>query len=365
MSDLMQYIDIKPILKKAKELNCPYIGIIGGKGTGKTYGCVSEAIEDFFRPNSERPFFYVRRYDKTFTKNICGNLVGSHRQDIINYSKGKYNTAELSGKVFELMRRTTTEKGEVKRADRKIIGYCRSLNNVESETGDDKGDISCIIYDEFLTRGAELKDEFLKLQTLHNNATRNRTDRFIPMFLLGNTVSRDSAVAEQFGIRMRDIKRGLNVFENKQHKARIILYYTDETSKNAEAAQTYYDRFENNRINMITRGDWVVGSYNVAPLDMMFAKGFTVKMYFNKIAVNVTLCMNGQNPFLLVRKPSEKYDVTLSPYCGKNNIQVIPKIFIRCVLLNNLYVENSDIGEDFRDICKHLVNGREIVNAIG
>ena len=264
------------------------------------------------------------------------------------------------------MRKTTTEKGIDERKNRKTIAYCRSLNNVETETGDDKGEISCIIYDEFLTRGVELKDEFLKIQVCHNNMIRNRgKDRFIPFFLLGNTVSKDSAVAEQFGIRMRDIKRGLNVFENKSHKARIILYYTEETAKNIEAAELYYNRFENSRINMITRGDWVLGSYKVAPLDMMYTKGFTAKMYFNRIAVNVTLGFYGQNPFIIVRKPSEKCDIKISPYCGKSNIQLIPKIFIRCVLLGNLYVENSDIGEDFRDICKHIVNGKEIVNAIG
>lgn len=365
MNDLMQYIDINPIVKKAKELDCPYIAIIGGKGTGKTYGCIDYALRDFFEDNSQRPFAYVRRFDKTFTKSICGNLVGSHRQDIINLSKGKYNTAELYGKIFELMHKEQTAKGEDKRTNRKIIAYCRSLNNVETETGDDKGDISCIIYDEFLTRGVELKDEFLKLQTCHNNLTRNRTDRFIPFFLLGNTVSKDSAVAEQFGIRMRDIKRGLNVFENKQHKARIILYYTEATSKNAEAAETYYNRFENSRINMITKGDWVLGAYNIAPYDMLFARGFTAKMYFNKIAVNATLCVKGQNPYLLIRKPSNTYDIAISPYHGKENIQILPRIFIRCVKLGNLYVESSDIGEDFRDICKHIVNGIEVVNAIG
>ena len=48
MNDLMQFIDINPIVEKAKELNCPYIGIIGGKGTGKTYGCVDYALKDFF-----------------------------------------------------------------------------------------------------------------------------------------------------------------------------------------------------------------------------------------------------------------------------------------------------------------------------
>lgn len=365
MNDLMQYIDIKPIVEKAKSIDCPFIAIIGGKGTGKTYGCVDYAIRDFFKDNSNRPFFYARRYDKTFTNNICGNLVACHRQDIINLSGGKFNTAELYGKVFTLMNKTTTESGIDKRSFRRPIAFCRSLNNVETETGDDKGDISCIIYDEFLTRGVELKDEFRLLNVLHNNATRNRTDRFTPMFLLGNTVSRDSAVAEQFGIRMRDIKRGLNIFENSQHKARILLYYTDATTKNIEAAATYYDRFENDRINMITRGDWVLGSYNIAPYDMLFTRGFTAKLYFNRVAVNVVLGVKGYNPFLLVRRPSEYYDIAISPYHGKDNLQVLPKIFTECVKRGDLYVETSEIGEDFRDICKHIVNGQEIVNIIG
>ena len=364
MNDLMQFIDINPIVEKAKELNCPYIGIIGGKGTGKTYGCVDYALKDFFAKNSKRPFFYARRYDKTFTPSICGNLVNCHRQDIINLSKGKYNKADLRGKIYTLSRETINERGERKKTNTETIAYCRSLNNVETETGDDKGDISCIIYDEFLTRGNELKDEFLKLQILHSNATRNRTDRFIPMFLLGNTVSRDSAVAEQFGIRLRDIKRGLNIFENSKHQARILLYYTDATEKNIDSAEMYYNRFENSRINMISRGDWVLGSYNIAPYDMLFTRGFTAKFYFNRVAVNATIGIRGINPYLLIRKPSENYNIAISPYHGKNNLQVIPKIYIDLVKKGNLYVETSEIGEDFRDICKHLVNGMEIVNCI-
>ena len=364
MNDLMQFIDINPIVEKAKELNCPYIAIIGGKGTGKTYGCVDYALKDFFNGNSKRPFFYARRFDKTFTPSICGNLVNIHRQDIINLSKGKYNKADLRGKVFTLSREIINDAGLKKKTNTDIIAYCRSLNNVETETGDDKGDISCIIYDEFLTRNAELKDEFTKLQILHNNATRNRTDRFIPMFLLGNTVSRDSEVAEQFGIRLRDIKRGLNVFENSKHQTRIILYYTDATEKNIESAETYYNRFENSRINMISRGDWILGSYNIAPYDMLMLRGFTAKFYFNRVAVNVTIGVKGINPYLLVRKPSENYQITISPYHGKKNLQVIPQTYIDLVKRGNLYVETSEIGEDFRDICKHIVNGMEIVNCI-
>ena len=361
---LMQYIDINPIVAKAKELKCPYIAIIGGKGTGKTYGCVDYAIRDFFDKGSHRPFFYARRYDKTFTENLCGNLIQKHKQDIINLSGGKYNAARLYGKVYSVCREITGANGETKRVGKIPIAYCRSLNNIETETGDDKDDISCIIYDEFLTRNTELKDEFNKIQILHNNCTRNRTDRFIPMFLLGNTVSRDSAVAERFGIRLRDLKRGLNVFENRSNQVRIILYYTPETEKNIEAAAAYYDRFEDARINMISRGDWTLGTYRVAPYDMLFKRGFTALIHHNRVAVAVTLFMTGANPCILVKKPSDVYNIRVSPQTGKGNLQLIPRVIIDAVKRGNMYVETPEIGEDFRDICKHIVNGMEIVNCI-
>lgn len=364
MNDLMQFIDINPIVEKAKELDCPYIAIIGAKATGKTYGCVDYALRDYFKDNSKRPFIYLRRYDKTFTPSLCGNLVNSHRQDIINLSGGKYNKADLRGKIFSLYNETTMQTGLKQKRNVDIVGYCRSLNNIETETGDDKGEISCMIYDEFLTRGCELRDEFLKIQIAHSNGMRSRTGRFTPFFMLGNTVSKDSDVAEQFGIRMRDIKRGLNVFRNSKGQVRIILYYTDETQKNIESAQTYYDRFENSRINMITHGDWVLGSYKIAPREMLFKRGFTVKLYYNRTAVNATVFIQGYNTCLLVKHPSNNYDIAISPYTGKDNIQLLPKIIINAVVNGNLYVETSEIGEDFRDICKHIVNGQPIINAI-
>lgn len=360
---LMQYIDITPIVEKAKELDCPFIAIIGGKGTGKTWGCVDYAVKHFFGDMGNPAFIYARRYDKTFTENLCGNLIQSHKQDIINLSGGKYNAARLYGKVFSVCREVTGANGETKRVGKIPIAYCRSLNNIETETCDDKGKISCVIYDEFLTRNTELKDEFNKLMILHNNATRNRT-HFTPTFLLGNTVSRDSVVAQHFGIRLRDLKRGLNVMTNSKGQARIILYYTPETARNVEAAETYYDRFENDRINMISRGDWTLGSYRVAPYDMLFKRGFTAKFHHNKVAVNATLFLNGVNPSLLIRKPSNVFNVRISPHTGKGNLQVIPRVFIDAVKRGNLYVESPEIGEDFRDICKHIVNGLEIVNCI-
>lgn len=361
----MRFIDIHPILEYGKKINCPYLAIIGGKGTGKTWGCVDRAIRDFYDSNMKHPFFYVRRYDKTFTRSICGNLINSHRQTIINCSKGKHNTGELSGKIFEVMNVSETEKGITRKTNRKTIAYCRSMNNVETETGDDKGEISCGIYDEFLSRDGELKDEFLKLQILHSNMLRNRTDRYVPLWLLGNTVSRDSAVAEQFGIKLRDLKRGMNVYRNKNGVPRIVLYYTPETIANSESASMYYDRFENEHINMISHGDWVLGTYKIATQNQLYKHGYTWKLYNNAVAVNVTLYINGLTPVIIVKRPSENFNMGISPIIGKKSMLTMPKQIVHCVVNGAMFAETSEIGEDFRDICKHIPGGQQIVNFIG
>lgn len=361
----MRFIDIQPIRSYAEKIQCPYIAVIGGKGTGKTYGCVEDAIKRFYQNNMDLPFFYIRRYDKTFTKSICGNLVNCHKQSIINLSKGLHNAAELNGRIYEVLHKSSSDKGlDVKRS-KKIIGYCRSLNNVESETGDDKGEVSCGIYDEFLSRGGDLKDEFLKLQILHNNMIRNRTNKFVPLWLLGNTVSRDSAVAEQFGIKLRDLKRGLNVYRNKKGVPRIVLYYTPETAANTEAAEMFYNRFENDHINMISHGDWVLGTYKIAPQNILYKSGMTYKLYNNNVAVNVTLFVNGYTPCIVVKHPTECCDIKVSPIIGRKNLVTMPKILTQCVINGAMYAETSEIGEDFRDICKHIVGGQQIVNYIG
>ncbi len=365
MNDLMNYIDVAPIVEIAKKENCPYIGIIGGKGTGKTWGCVDWSLKE--SNNFTIPFFYARRYDKTFTPSIIGNLIQSHKQDIINLSGGKLNNSTFKGRAFTVSREVVTESGTKKQLNARTICYCRSLNNVETETGDDKGLITSVIYDEFLSRSGELKSEFQKLMILHNNAVRNRTDRFVPLFMLGNTLTKDSQLAEEFGFRLRDIREGLNVIRNKKGQARLILYYTPPTKKQAEAAETYYDRFENDKINMISHGDWMIGDYPLADEKLLHQTGTNFLFFDRGLAVRVTIFAYGYNAFVVIRKPrktDEKPRFRISPIISENNLNRIPAAILNAVVEGRFAVESSEIGEDFRDICKHLVNGAGILRAI-
>lgn len=353
------YLNINPIIEIAKEYDCPFIALIGEKRIGKTYGCVGYGLHEYYKHGYK--MFYARRYDKTFTESICGDLINAHRQDIINLSKGKHNSGRLMGRYYDLVREVETESGQKVRKSREHFVYCRSLNNIETETADDKGDISCIIYDEFLTRGNELKDEFNKIMILHANATGKRTNRFIPMFLLGNTVSRESVVAECFGIQLRELKRGLNIVTNSKGQARIIVYYVPETVIGANSATTYYDRFENDHINMISHGDWTIGTYRIATPHELSLSGTSMLITHNKLSVLLTVAVYGMQPRVIITKPDNDYQIRINSNLSKTAINYIPPNIVRLITSGFMVVETSEIGENFRDICKHLKGCEPII----
>lgn len=358
---LIDFYTIIPLIEKARELKCPFVGAIGGKGNGKTYSAFTYALKQ--KKETGRNCVYLRRYDKTIDKSIIGTLISAHKQDIINIFNGQYNDCQLVGKNFELQR------VEVKNGVRKVVAhevfcYARSLNTIESDTGADVGLISCVIYDEFLTRGSELKDEFYKLMVAHNNYCRNRTDFFIPFILLGNTVTRDSDTAKSFGIDLRKVDRGITAIRNTKNEYRIIVEYCEQTSKQKQAEDTYYSRFENSHINMITKGDWVIGQYPLASSEVINSKSLiTYKMFYNNIAVNVSIKVIGITSVLHIKSASDDCDLTIAQRPSKHTeqITVIPQTIIKAIAENRYYVESNDIGEQFRDICKHIAGGKQIL----
>ncbi|MCQ2088076.1 MAG: hypothetical protein MJZ37_08470 [Bacilli bacterium] len=358
---LNDYYSIEPLIEKAKSLNCPFVSAIGGKGNGKTYSSFTYALKE--KAKNNRNCVYLRNYDKTIDKSIIGTLVSVHKQDIINLFKGKYNTCALVGKNFELQR--VEEKNGVRKVvAHEVFCYCRSLNTLEGDTGADIGLISCVIYDEFLTRGSEIRDCFYKLMIAHNNFIRNRCDYYVPFILLGNTVSRDSECAKGFGIELRKLNRGITAIRSTKNEYRIIIEYCEQTRKQLEADETYYSRFDNDHIRMITKGEWTLGQYPIGNIDVQNSETcFTYKLFYNNVAVNVDIKIMGITAVIFITNPSEQYDllVSVKPSAHSDQLTAIPKQILQAVSENRYYVLNNDVGENFRDICKHIPGGKQIL----
>lgn len=370
----MKYYNVNPILDYAREINCPYIGIAGGKGNGKTYGLIQWAL----RQRIEHGYIlrYLRRYAESIKPKALQSLCKPQRQNLINLTSGKYNDFQYFSNRFYFIRRD--ESGKVVEKDNEPFIVCSALNSVEGFTGADEGQCSMIFYDEFLSREKELQDEYYNLMIFQANCVRNRTEIYTPLVLVGNTVTRNSCLISEFGVNLYDMKKGeITVIKNSKNEPKIVFEYCDEVEIMQEAAETYYNRFnDNDRIKMIYKGDWTIGNYPhtnrqninastmiarikiIAPSNRAIA--FEFRQYQNTLFGYVRLYDSDKllklctliNKDMLLKSDVFNY----LPQRG------IFKKFIALVYTRNVFFESCDVGEQFRDFLKTFKGCQNISN---
>ena len=371
----MNYYSARPILDYAKSINCPFVGIAGGKGNGKTYDIIRIGLNE--RIKNGYIMRYLRRYAESIKPKAIQSLCKPHRQTLINLTEGKYNDFNYYQNRFWLVRRDDT--GKIVEKDSEPFIVCNALNSVEAFTGTDEGECSMIFYDEFLSREKELADEYYNLMIFHSNCVRNRVNKWTPLILVGNTVTRNSCLITEFGVNLYDMKKGeITVVKNSKGEAKIVFEYCDEVEVMQEAADVYYNRFnDNDRIKMIYKGDWTIGNY--PHTNTQTIKSSTMLARIKIIAPsNRAICFefryyNDRDLFGYVKS----YDNDLLPkICTfinkdmmlKNDVfnylpqRGIFKKFISLVYTRNVFFENCEVGEQFRDFLKNFTGAAAIAN---
>ena len=82
-----RYFEIKPILKKYPKAR--YYYILGGRGTGKTYPVVQQAITDAIQGKGK--FAYVRRLKESLTTFNMKTTFNVHHELVEKLTKGAWN----------------------------------------------------------------------------------------------------------------------------------------------------------------------------------------------------------------------------------------------------------------------------------
>ena len=154
MENENKYYSPVPIIEYAEKIQCPCIGIAGGKGNGKTYGIILYYLKQ--RMETGRPLRYLRRYRESIAPKALQSLCRPHKQTLINLSGGKFNDFQYFQNRFWLIRRD--DSGKIVEKDRQPFIIASALNTVEANTGADEGECSAVFYDEFLSREKELSD---------------------------------------------------------------------------------------------------------------------------------------------------------------------------------------------------------------
>lgn len=192
---------------------CPTTIIIGGRGTGKTYGALLDSIEN------NRKIILMRRTQSQadLINKPEFSPINPVAQDlglpVVVKQISKYNSAIYLGE------------------DEQVLGFTAALSTFSNLRGFDSSGVELLIYDEFIPEIHErpIKGEGLALLNVYETVNRNRElqgRKPLQMLLLSNANRLDSPILETLDLvnvvdRMRN--KGQEEYINQQRGIAIFL----------------------------------------------------------------------------------------------------------------------------------------------
>lgn len=210
------YLDMHSIINN----DFTFVFIVGGRGTGKTFGALKETLE---RSNK---FIYMRRTQAEL--------------DIVN--KPEFNPF----KSVSLVTGTTTyfkpiskdSAGIYNGAD-DLIGYTVALSTIAKLRSFDASDCDLIIYDEFIPEkhARPIKEEGSAFLNAYETINRNRElsgDKPVKMVCLANANRADNPIFMELGLisvveKMKN--KGLEVWADRNRSIMVISLVESQISK--------------------------------------------------------------------------------------------------------------------------------------
>lgn len=237
------YVNIDYVLS----YNMPITIVVGGRGTGKTYGALKHAIE------FERHIILMRRTQSQ------ADLINKPEFSPINpvaYDMGlecqvktisKYNSSITVGPDPEQLR---------------LLGFTAALSTFSNLRGFDASGVDLIVYDEFIPEVHErpLKEEGAALLNVYETVNRNRElqgRKPLQMLLLSNANRLDSPVLAELDLinvvdRMN--KKGQEEWINPQRGiALFVLQHSPISEKKADTA--IYKVSRNSKFSRMSLGN--------------------------------------------------------------------------------------------------------------
>ncbi len=249
-------------LNKINSKNATYNIIFGERSNGKTYATLNQALENYFKDGSQ--FAYIRRWSVDTAPKRMNNLFNSliANGTLKELSNGKFNSIYYRTGTFYLC--NYNEQGKAIYNDKDVLGYAFSLSENEHNKSNSYPKVKTIVFDEFLTTTTYLNDEFILFMNTISTIVRLRTD--VKIYMLGNTVNKYCPYFREMGLtNIENQKQGtIDVYSYGESKLRVAVEYAD--SKKIFKKNNFYFGFNNQKLKMITGGQWEFNLYPHAPI---------------------------------------------------------------------------------------------------
>lgn len=259
--ETVRYYSLNNILKKHAQYNV----IFGKRSNGKTFACLEYGIKQFFENGSE--IAYIRRNIEDLRgkrgRTLFDNLVSLGL--IEKYSNGVWTDVYYYGLRWYFCRYVEDENGHRNRVtDEKPFCNGFALSGMEHDKSSSYPRVRTIIFDEFLSRGIYLPDEFIIFMNTLSTIARLRTD--VNIFMVGNTVNKYCPYFAEMGLKnVKTQKSGtIDVYKYGETELRVAVEYTSANTGATGKGNVLF-AFDNPKLQMITHGDWEIDIYPHLP----------------------------------------------------------------------------------------------------
>ena len=254
-----KFWDIRNILSR----NAHYNVIFGERSNGKTYGVLKYALEQYFAGNGRLGI--IRRWEEDFrgkqASTMFDALIENHV--VSSLSKGKWNGVVYQSHRWYFCKRDLVNPKNVV-IDDEPFAYAFAISSDEHYKSSSYPYITTILFDEFLTRGNYLPDEFVKFTSILSTIIRLRTN--VKIFMCGNTVNQYSPYFVEMGLtNIKKMERGkIDVYRYGDSDLTVAVEYSDFPTR--EKKSNVYFAFNNPKLEMIRSGAWEMDIYPHLPM---------------------------------------------------------------------------------------------------
>ena len=268
-----KYYSLKNILNKGEKVGAKYYMVYGERSNGKTYACKSLGLFGYHDKDIDIPgyldngsqFAIVRRwqddfkgkrgaslFDDLITDGSIAKATGGKWDNVYHYG-GRWYLAKFDEKLNKLVH------------EPEPFAYAFAISTMEHDKSSSFPGIDKIFFDEFLTRGEYLPEEFTLFMNTLSTIIRDRNN--VRVFLMGNSVNKYCPYFSEMGLtKVKDQKPGtIDQYDYGESKLHVMVEYADTSVKTGKASDVYFS-FNNPRLKMITTGGWEMDIYPHAPL---------------------------------------------------------------------------------------------------
>ena len=293
-------------LDKILSYKAQYNVIFGERSNGKTYATLLRMLKIFCETKKQGAL--IRRWDEDF-KGKRGNEMFSSivsNNEVSRLTNGEWTKVKYYSHAWYLAR-TDVDSGKDVVDD---IPFCFafSISQMEHDKSVSYPNVTTIIFDEFLTRGYYLPDEFVQFMNVISTIVRHRKD--VTIFMCGNTVNKSCPYFTEMGLsNVKNQKQGtIDLYSYGDSELLVAVEYCDSLVK--EKQSNHYFAFDNPKLNMITGGVWEMAMYphcpcKYKPKDIVFT-------YFIKYESELLQCeiinLDGNSFTYIHRKTTELKD---------------------------------------------------------